>query len=109
MPLNCCFMATSHARKHIDPSPTVGDLCAAVSLRCWLRRDGANRTSDTQPLVEVRERIRKMQHNAARGGFDPNTEFEKPLAQRVNLRIRKLSNSGAQAQLLPQYVGSRSE
>jgi hypothetical protein len=87
----------------------VGDVYEAVSVRCCLGRDSPNRTSNTQPLVEIGERIREMQHDAARGGFDPDSEFEKPLAQRADLRSGELSNSGAQAQFLPQYIGSSSE
>jgi hypothetical protein len=94
---NCWFITVFLVGGRTDASPTVGDVYEALSVGCWLGWDGPNRTSNTQPLVEVGKGIREMQHDTAHGRLDPDSEFEKPLAQGADLRGSELTNPGTQA------------
>ena len=70
---NRCFMPTLVCCGQANSSPKVDDECRAGVSKCWLRRHGAHRTGDAQPVAEVGEGLLPPTALRTEGpGFDAN-------------------------------------
>jgi hypothetical protein len=74
-----------------------------------LRRHGAHRTRNAQPVCAIGKSQRQMQHEAAHGAFNPYAELEQAIAQGADLSAYTLAAEGYQTQLPHQYVSGGSQ
>ena len=74
-----------------------------------LCRHSANGAGEAQPVVEVGEGFRQMQHDASYGAFDRRAEFEQPFQQYPYLGAGTLATASTDAQLLHQHVIGRGQ